>query len=232
MALPDTLVSNAPDRIRRFVATHESDGAIVKNFAPICWLTDGGAALNFTARLTSTMLPGDDVLRLTPAIYQAQVPKALEVRLTCIGAERVAVAIDSQQESAARLDWRGVAPDRLGMRRIDVPANVAAACDAFLAAMDLRFGCFDFVVTPQGQWVFLEINQMGQFLWIEESLPDLPLLQMFCDLLVQRDPDYRYHRRTRPIGFSDVVEQAAAMMRDASADHQHPVVPPFVYTDN
>ncbi len=232
MALPETLVSNSPERVRRFVAEHERCGAVVKNFAPICWLSGDKAALNFTARLTSDMLPSDAMLRLTPAIYQAQVPKAYEVRLTCIGAERVAVVLDSQQQAAARMDWRGTAPKRLGIRRIDIPAEVAAHCTAFLAAMDLRFGCFDFIVTPQGEWVFLEINQMGQFLWIEESAPDLPLLQMFCDLLVQRNPAYRYAGRGTPIGFADVVEEAAEMVKAAPWMHQHPEVPPNVYAES
>ncbi len=231
MPLPETLVSNAPDRIRRFVADNETFGVVVKNFAPICWWGDGLAAVNLTARLTADMLPDDTVLRLTPAIYQVQVPKAHEVRLTCIGAEQVAVALHSQQESAARIDWRGVAPQRLGIRRVDVPADVAARCSAFMAAAGLRFGCFDFIVTPQGEWVFLEINQMGQFLWIEQAAPEIALLQMFCDLLVQRDPGFRYRWRAAEIGFGDVADEAASRLDDAARVHRQPDVPPFVYSD-
>lgn len=232
MRLPETLISNAPDRVRRFVEAHERDGVIVKNFAPICWLSADGVALNFTARLTSGMLPDAPILRLTPAIYQVQVPKAYEVRLTCMGAERVAVSLHSQQEAAARIDWRAVQPKRLGVERIDIPADVAATCDAFLAAMNLRFGCFDFIVTPAGEWVFLEINQMGQFLWVEEAAPELPLLQMFCDLLVERDPAFRYRPRRDSIGYADVVDEAARMVEDAASMHRHPQTPPLVYAES
>lgn len=232
MTLPQTLISNAPARVRRFVAAHERDGVIVKNFAPICWLSDRGAALNFTARLDGSMLPDDAVLRLTPAIYQAQVAKAYEVRLTCFGAERLAVALHSQHEAAARTDWRGVAPQRLRPERIAIPAHVAAHCDAFLAATDLRFGCFDFIVTPQGEWVFLEVNQMGQFLWIEEAAPELPLLQMFCDLLVARDPAFRFRAHGEPIGFADVIDEAVEMLKADAEMHQRPAVPPLVYAES
>ena len=231
LPLPETLISNDPGRVRSFVLAHERAGVIVKNFAPICWLSEGSAAVNFTARLTADMLPDDAMLRLTPAIYQVLVPKAYEVRLTCMGAEQVAVALHSQEESAARLDWRGVAPNRLGMHRIEVPADISARCHAFLAAMDLRFGCFDFIVTPQGQWVFLEVNQMGQFLWVEEATPEIPLLQMFCDFLVQRDPGFRYRRSGRPIAFADVIDEAANRLEAAAAVHQRPATPPFVYAD-
>ena len=231
LQLPETLISNAPDRVRSFVSAHERTGVIVKNFAPICWLGEGSAAVNFTARLSADMLPDDAMLRLTPAIYQALVPKAYEVRVTCMGAERVAVALHSQEEAAARLDWRGVAPNRLGIRRVELPADVATRCDAFLAAMDLRFGCFDFIVTPQGEWVFLEVNQMGQFLWVEEAAPEIPLLQMFCDFLVARDPGFRFRRSGCAIGFDDVIDEAADRLEAAAAIHQRPATPPFVYAD-
>jgi glutathione synthase/RimK-type ligase-like ATP-grasp enzyme len=33
--------------------------------------------------------------------------------------------------------------------------------------MKLNFGCFDFIVTPEGEYVFLECNPNGQWLWIE-----------------------------------------------------------------
>lgn len=231
LQLPETLISNAPQRVRTFVRAHEQAGVIVKNFAPICWLSDGQAALNFTARLTTEMLPDDAVLRLTPAIYQVHVPKAYEVRVTCIGAERVAVALHSQQSAAAQLDWRGVSPRQLGVHRVDLPAEVDARCTAFLAAMDLRFGCFDFIVTPQGEWVFLEINQMGQFLWVEDATPEIPLLQMFCDFLVQRDPGFRYRHCGPVIGFADVVDEAESRLEIAAVVHRHPATPPYVYAD-
>ena len=31
-------------------------------------------------------------------------------------------------------------------------------------------GAFDFIVTPNNEWVFLEVNPNGQWLWLEESL--------------------------------------------------------------
>lgn len=33
--------------------------------------------------------------------------------------------------------------------------------------MGLNFGCFDFIVTPSLEYVFLECNPNGQWLWVE-----------------------------------------------------------------
>lgn len=50
--------------------------------------------------------------------------------------------------------------------------------------LGIVFGCFDFIVTDDNQYVFLEVNEMGQFLWIEELLPELKMLDSFCNLLL------------------------------------------------
>ena len=40
-------------------------------------------------------------------------------------------------------------------------------CIQMLRDFNLSFGAFDFIVTPDDQWVFLEVNPNGQWLWIE-----------------------------------------------------------------
>ena len=230
-ALPDTLVSGDPATIRRFVATHEARGAVVKNFSPMGWKRDGQVAVNFTAMVTSAMLPRDAMLRLTPAIYQAYVPKLREVRVTCMGHEQVAAALESQQQEKSRVDWRAATATTLGIERIDMPPAVAQRCAAFMQMLDLRFGCFDFIVTPDGEWVFLEMNQMGQFLWIEEANGELPLLQMFCDFLVSRDPGFRSTRHAGAMAYRDVVDEACARMDAAARVHRQPDLPPHVYDE-
>lgn len=65
--------------------------------------------------------------------------------------------------------------------------------------MGLVFGALDFIVTPEGDYVFLEVNEQGQFLWIEELNPNIPILDMFVQFLThgKRDfiwnPSYQKH---------------------------------------
>ena len=34
--------------------------------------------------------------------------------------------------------------------------------------LEIYYGALDFIVDIDGNWVFLEVNSMGQFLWIED----------------------------------------------------------------
>src|SRR6266851_4864116 len=47
-------------------------------------------------------------------------------------------------------------------------------------------GALDFLVTPEGKWVFLEINPNGQWAWIEEET-GLPIAAAIADALRSRN---------------------------------------------
>jgi hypothetical protein len=53
-----------------------------------------------------------------------------------------------------------------------------------MADLDLVYGALDFVVRPDGQWVFLEINAGGQYGWIEDET-GAPLTGQLADLLAK-----------------------------------------------
>ncbi|MEJ2669125.1 MAG: MvdD family ATP-grasp ribosomal peptide maturase, partial [Gammaproteobacteria bacterium] len=36
--------------------------------------------------------------------------------------------------------------------------------------LGLNFGCIDMILTPDDEFVFLEVNPNGQWLWVEHSL--------------------------------------------------------------
>ena len=52
--------------------------------------------------------------------------------------------------------------------------------------MGLVMGCIDIVVDKDGTYQFLEVNQQGQFLWIEQLCPEVKLLDAFVRFLCQR----------------------------------------------
>jgi glutathione synthase/RimK-type ligase-like ATP-grasp enzyme len=39
-----------------------------------------------------------------------------------------------------------------------------------MARLGLSFGALDFVLTPDGRFVFLEINPNGQWMWLDDKL--------------------------------------------------------------
>lgn len=57
-------------------------------------------------------------------------------------------------------------------------------CLALVKNLGLVFGCIDMIVTPEGKYVFLEINPNGQWMWIEE-LSELPIAESIVSMLIK-----------------------------------------------
>ena len=67
-----------------------------------------------------------------------------------------------------------------------VPAEVRDSIRILMRSLRLRFGALDFIVTPTGQWVFLEINPNGQWAWIQDKT-GLPIASGIADALTRGD---------------------------------------------
>ena len=100
---------------------------------------------------------------------QNYIEKQYELRITVCGNDFVACKIDSQSQSdtTGKIDWRQGYDYDLRQEIVDIPDSIKDFCSGFLKKMKLNFGCFDFIVTPDDDYVFLECNPNGQWLWIE-----------------------------------------------------------------
>jgi glutathione synthase/RimK-type ligase-like ATP-grasp enzyme len=217
LTVPPTLMSNDPERIRRFLEEFRGR-AIYKPFYPAQWEAGTQTAVLLTSEVTAGDLPDDEILRLTPGIFQARIDKAHELRVTVLGHHVVTARLLSQETQATRLDWRA-AGDQLRVEADRLPREVEAACLRLMQNLGIVFGCFDFIVTPAGEHVFLEVNPAGQFLWVEEASPDLLLLAPFVDFLLSGRPDFRWQPGPGAVRHS--AYYSATLDRLQTLDDQH-----------
>lgn len=178
LRVPDTVVTNDIDAARSFVA---ASGRVI--YKP---LSGGGVAEDSTYRLIYATIVDpeelDESVTRTAHLFQAWVPKDHEVRLTVIDEHFHAARIDARSEAGA-IDWRSDY-EHLDYCITDVPTDVRRATLALMRTVRLRFGTLDFVVTPEGDWVFLEVNPNGQWAWIEEET-GLPIAASIADALTK-----------------------------------------------
>ena len=98
---------------------------------------------------------------------------------------------------------------------------MAELCQRLREKLGLIFGCIDLVVTPDGEYVFLEINEMGQFLFVEQAT-GLPLLDAFSELLIQARPDFVFDPRSPGLRYDDVLEAVRTWYETPSPEHVTP----------
>ena len=117
----------------------------------------------------------EEAFSQTVSFVQEYIEKAFELRVTVVGKRIFACRIDSQsqQDDTGKIDWRQGYGKGIGWSSFELPDDIQDKCLAYLWRMGLNFGCFDFIVTPSGEYVFLECNPNGQWLWVICPLPTL-----------------------------------------------------------
>jgi hypothetical protein len=180
--LPPTLITNDPDEFLGFYLRH--NGRIVSKLAGFAW--HGRFDTEFV-RYTEVVSKRDASyarsIRYCPIIFQAYVPKRLELRITVVGRRIFAAEIHSQASNHTRHDWRRYDSYKTVHMPHALPDELADRCVRLVERLGLCYGAIDMVLTPDGRYVFLEINPNGQYLWIEGAT-GLPISDAICDLLM------------------------------------------------
>ncbi|HVH94054.1 MAG TPA: hypothetical protein VM688_03995 [Nocardioidaceae bacterium] len=177
LKIPHTLIANDPDRATAFVETLGDTKCAIKPLIAIGVTDEQGYRLP----LTTTLPPGHPLesISLAPTMLQPYVDKAFELRCVVIADEIFCAKLDSQADEKSRIDWRGGDPAH---ELFTLPHEVEAAIHRLMDSFELNFASLDMIVTPEGEFVFLELNPNGQWLWLEHEL-GLPLVATMADLL-------------------------------------------------
>ena len=186
-SVPATLISTDPSEVLQFIRKHDHDviGKAVKNGFVQDDLTQ---TVIFT-----TALSADDIRELCdsptvlPMIVQPRLRKEVDLRITIVGDHLFPVALDSQRHEGTSTDWRTweVTHD-VDLRHwvFNLPKTVGRNCIELNRRLGLRFSCVDMVLSPEGDFTFLEVNPNGQWAWIEQKL-DLPIRDRIIDELTK-----------------------------------------------
>ena len=92
------------------------------------------------------------------------------MRVTIVGRKLFAAAIDSQSDPNAEVDWRNTSNPRLPHIPITLPDQIADLLLRMMDKLHLTFGAIDLIQTVNDDYLFLEINPSGQWLWLDDML--------------------------------------------------------------
>ena len=190
-AVPRTILTTDPGVVRAFHA--RCAGRVVfksmVGAAALSGLDDQAGVAQRTYGFPTTLvgdaeLAAADSVRLAPSLFQEYVDKDVELRVTVIGDEVFAAAIDSQADPRTAVDYRRFDVP-VPYRRATLPPDVAERCVAFVHSYGLTFGAIDLIRTPDGSHVFVENNPVGQFRFVERFVPELPLTDALASCLLR-----------------------------------------------
>lgn len=175
---PSTLVTNDPHRARAFINTYGPEKTVYKAFSGT------QEAWRETRVLHSDEVDLIDNIRFAPVIFQEYVPARCDLRVTVVGQDIFPAAIYSGGTSY-EFDYR-MDMDNARVESFDLPERVVECLHAYMDRLGLIYGAIDMRLTPDGRFVFLEINPSGQWLFIENRTGQ-SITETFATLLATHD---------------------------------------------
>ncbi|MCM2314035.1 MAG: hypothetical protein NDJ92_02645 [Thermoanaerobaculia bacterium] len=163
--VPRTIVTQSPESVR--TCWKDADGRLIAKPLASGFLErdDGKHTSIYTTRVRELDGASAESIRICPTLFQEEITKAFDVRLTWVDGHACAVAL--HRENASEPDVRRDNMRAVTYRVITIPADVERNLGELLRWYGLRFAAVDFGVTDEGRWVFFEINPNGQWAWLD-----------------------------------------------------------------
>jgi len=178
LSIPPTLITADPEAARRFYEQHDGN-VVTKLQNSLGYSMKGGGGFP-TRKLSPSDLKALDSLRQCPMMFQRFITKAKELRIAWVDGRVFVGALDG---AACGVDWRYEAKDA-PWENHELPNHVHAQLTALMKRLGLRQGAIDLILTPDGDYVFLEVNPHGEWGMLERDL-GLPIGEAIAEALVR-----------------------------------------------
>jgi glutathione synthase/RimK-type ligase-like ATP-grasp enzyme len=184
LRVPKTMITNSIEEAEAFakgcdwnllVKTFHFSGFVVNNTEPWHCFANRVSKEDFYKFSSG--------ISVAPAFLQEYIEKSIELRVTVMGDRMFTAALHSQEIEKTQHDWRAIDSYRVPHTVYNLPKDIEDKLFAFNRYYDLEFSTFDLILTPQGEYVFLECNPNGQWYWIED-MTKLPMANTMAKMLL------------------------------------------------
>lgn len=162
--IPKTIISTDKVEIKNFYKNNNGR-LIIKPLSGGRFIENGKPKLIFTNKVIEDHILENSGFVSFPMIFQEEILKEYELRVTVVGDQVFSAKVDSQSNINTKTDWR---KDRIKFYKYNLPNEISEKCIELVSALNLKFGAIDLIKT-KSSYVFLEINPNGQWVWVEND---------------------------------------------------------------
>lgn len=181
MTIPETLITNNPAHASSFISQRGTGNVIYKSFL----------ATEQTWRETRVVkeqeLENLENVKYAPVIFQECIEADIDLRVTIIGDSIFPAAIHAI-ETSYKYDFR-MNYHECKIVEHPLPEKLNQQLLKFMRRLGIVYGAVDLRLRPTGEYVFLEVNPAGQWLFMEQPT-GMPITQTLIQTLIDADRTY------------------------------------------
>ncbi len=162
LTIPETLITGNKSNAAAFIVKHgRTIGKAIRNGIGI-------KTVDFTYSGMTVLYTEEDIELLPeiffPQLFQQCINKRYELRVFFLDDEFYASAIFSQNDKKTELDFRNYNYERPNRTPpYNLPSAIKTKLISFMKMVGMNSGSIDMVVTDKMEFIFLEVNPIGQF---------------------------------------------------------------------
>ena len=188
-SIPASIVSNSPEKVREFKENIHGEMIFKAMSSPHLAANEIDEEHCIAEGLATTIVTDDvmetlDSVSELPCHFQQYIPKQYELRITVIGEQLFAAKIHTQDDVRTQVDSRDMSAEIL-YEATTLPEHIRLACLDFVKSYQLNYSALDMIVTPENEYVFLENNPNGQFLYVEQLVPEFTMIDALATKLLE-----------------------------------------------
>lgn len=173
LKIPDTIITHSRETLKQFFNTSDNQ-IITKNVRTNAFKKYFENSTRYYN--TNHILPitGNKINQYSetflPTKFQKYTDKKFEIRSYFLKDTFYSMAIFSQQNEKTKLDFRNY--DYVNPNRnvpFQLPKSIESKLIKLMKKLNLNSGSIDLIYTNNGEFVFLEVNPIGQFDWLSKE---------------------------------------------------------------
>jgi ATP-GRASP peptide maturase of grasp-with-spasm system len=159
--VPDTIITNSKADLLKFSIDYKN--IICKNISEIAIL------YYYKMHITYTSVVTPELVELLPdnfflSLFQEAIDKEFEIRSFYLNKKIYSMAIFSSQDKQTAIDFRVYNADKPNRNvPFNLPSEIESKIIAFMERLQLDTGSLDLIYSTAGEYIFLEVNPVGQF---------------------------------------------------------------------
>jgi ATP-GRASP peptide maturase of grasp-with-spasm system len=163
LKIPDSIVTTLKSDVQKFAEKHDFK-VISKNFSPgiFAYYKDfivGTLTMQVSKEMVENL---NDTFH--PILLQEQINKEFELRIFFLNGEMYASAIMSQNDETTKVDFRNYNFEKANRTPpFELPNNLKERLTKLMSLLNLNSGSIDLLVNDSDEYIFLEVNPIGQF---------------------------------------------------------------------
>lgn len=171
IAIPETLVTTCGTKLDNFI--HKDNTSVItksiKNPSEhLNFLSQTYEVSTGTMRVDRSKKYSNEVF--APSLFQKEIEKLVELRIFYLYGEFYPMAIYSQQNAKTEVDYRNY--DRENPNRLSpfvIRPKYLEKLTVLMHKLGLESGSIDVILNRNENYIFLEVNPVGQFQWLSKN---------------------------------------------------------------